>query len=99
MSPAVPRSAVDLRGALALCGTMLKYLSVSALFPGAVALWYSEPVWPFLGAGAIAAVVGLALERLGRSDEHPRVQGGLSRRVAHLAAGGVLRRVAVHLLG
>ena len=64
----MPRSAVDLRGALALCGTMLKYLSVSALFPAAVALWYSEPVWPFLGAGAIAAVVGLALERLGRSD-------------------------------
>jgi trk system potassium uptake protein TrkH len=60
-----PRPAVDVRGALALCGTLLKYLSASSLFPAAVALWYSESPWPFLAAGAIAAVAGFALERLG----------------------------------
>jgi trk system potassium uptake protein len=60
-----PRPAVDLRGALALCGTLLKYLSLSALFPTAVALWYSEPVWPFLAAGAIAVAVGIGLEQVG----------------------------------
>jgi trk/ktr system potassium uptake protein len=62
----VPRPAVNVRGGLGLCGTLLKYLSLSALFPASVALWYSEPPWPFLGAGAIAAAAGLALERLGR---------------------------------
>ena len=33
--------------------------------PTAIAVGYGEPFWPFLAAGAIAAGVGLALERLG----------------------------------
>jgi trk system potassium uptake protein TrkH len=56
---------VDVRGAVALCGTLLKYLSASALLPAAVALWYSEPPWPFLAAGAAALVASLLLERVG----------------------------------
>ena len=34
------------------------------LFPTAIALGYGEPFWPFLAAGAIAAAVGFALERV-----------------------------------
>jgi trk system potassium uptake protein TrkH len=60
---AARRSAVDLRGSLSLVGSLLKYLSLSALVPAAFAVGYDEPVLPFLGAGAIAAVVGYALER------------------------------------
>ena len=60
------RQGVELRGALGLVGTLTKYLSVAVLFPTALAIGYGEPVWPFLGAGAIMALVGLGLERLGR---------------------------------
>ena len=60
------RQAVELRGALGLVGTLTKYLSVAVLFPTALAIGYGEPIWPFLGAGAIMALVGLGLERLGR---------------------------------
>ena len=59
------RLAIDLPAALGLCGTLLRYLSLSSLFPAALALGYGEPFWPFLAAGAIAALVGTALERLG----------------------------------
>ncbi len=62
------RLSVDILGALALCGSLLKYLSVAVLFPIGVAIGYGEPFWPFLAAGAIAAAVGLALERIGGSD-------------------------------
>ncbi len=64
--PRPPRLAVELRGAFGLIGTLSKYLSVATLFPAALAIGYEEPFWPFLGAGAIVAVVGLGLERLGR---------------------------------
>jgi trk system potassium uptake protein TrkH len=57
---------VDLRGALALVGTLVKYLSLAVLFPVVLAIGYREPFWPFLVAGAIMAAIGLALERLGR---------------------------------
>jgi len=62
--PRRPRSAVDLAGALNLCGTLLRYLSIAALVPAAVALGYAEPVWPFLLAGLIAAGAGWGLERI-----------------------------------
>ena len=57
------RLAVDVPAAVNLVGTLGKYLGVAALFPVAVALWFSEPVWPFLAAGLITSGVGLALER------------------------------------
>jgi len=58
------RLAVDIRASLNLLGMLGKYLGVVVLFPAAVALWYSEPVWPFLATGAITSALGLALERL-----------------------------------
>jgi trk/ktr system potassium uptake protein len=57
---------IDVPGALALTGTMLAYLSVSAVVPIAFAIGYREPVWPFVAAGGIAGGVGLGLMRLGR---------------------------------
>jgi trk system potassium uptake protein TrkH len=57
---------IDVHGAIGLTGTMLAYLSLSALVPLAFAIGYREPIWPFVGAGAIAGGVGLALQRLGR---------------------------------
>ncbi|RDI73484.1 Trk-type K+ transport system membrane component [Gaiella occulta] len=67
--PRPPRVTVEVRGALGLVGTLTKYLSLATLFPAGVAIGYGEPPWPFLAAGAIAALAGLALERLGR-DSH-----------------------------
>ena len=58
------KSAVEVRAALALVGTLVKYLSVSAVFPAGVALWYREPPWPFVFAGLIAFGSGVALEHL-----------------------------------
>jgi trk system potassium uptake protein TrkH len=57
------RLAVDVPAAVNLVGTIGKYLGSTALFPAFFALGYSEPVWPFLAAGAIASGVGFALER------------------------------------
>jgi trk system potassium uptake protein len=56
---------VDVRSAIGLVGTNTKYLSLALLLPTVVALIYSEPPWPFLGAGAIAFAVGWLLERVG----------------------------------
>jgi trk system potassium uptake protein TrkH len=60
------RLALELGAALALTGTLVKYLSLAALFPAALAVGYGEPVWPFLAGGALAAGIGLALEQAGR---------------------------------
>lgn len=57
------RLAVDLPATANLVGMLGKYLGLAALFPTAVALWYREPVWPFLAAGAITSGTGFALER------------------------------------
>ena len=62
---------IDVAGALGLTGMMLAYLSLSALLPIAFAIGYGEPVWPFVGAGAIAGGVGLGLTRLGRRSPGP----------------------------
>jgi trk system potassium uptake protein TrkH len=62
------RLAVDVRATLGLAGLLLAYLSLSALLPAAVALWYGQPPWPFLGATAIGGAVGLGLHRLGRDS-------------------------------
>ena len=58
------RLKVDVAAALDVVGTLTKYLSVAALLPGVVALYYGEPVWPFLGAGSIMVTIGVLLERL-----------------------------------
>lgn len=64
-----PRLGVDLGPALSLVGTLVKYLSLAFLFPTAIAVGYGEPVWPFLAAGGVTAVVGLAVERSTPSGE------------------------------
>jgi trk system potassium uptake protein TrkH len=58
------RAAVDVTAAANLVGMLGKYLGVAALFPVPFALWYGEPLWPFLVAGAITSGLGYLLERL-----------------------------------
>ena len=62
---------IDVAGALGLTGTMIAYLSLSALVPVAFAIGYGEPLWPFVAAGAIAGGVGLGLIRIGRRSAGP----------------------------
>ena len=57
------RIAVDVVASANLIGTLGKYLGLAALLPTFVALWYGEPVWPFLAAGAITSGLGFVLER------------------------------------
>lgn len=61
------RLSVDLRAALNLVGAIAKYLSLACVFPIGIALGYSEPVWPFVAAGAIVGGGGWALEWLTRN--------------------------------
>jgi trk system potassium uptake protein TrkH len=57
------RLGVDVLGSLNLVGALLKYLSAATLFPIPFALWYSEPVWPFVLTGAGALAFGWGVER------------------------------------
>lgn len=66
---------VDVRAALGLTGTLLKLLSLAAIFPTLLAIGYSEPFWPFAVAGVAAAASGLALERL-RGDRGAGLREG-----------------------
>ena len=66
---------IDVRAALGLVGTLLKLLSLSAIFPAVLAVGYSESVWPFLAAGAIAGGIGLLLDRL-RGDRRAGLREG-----------------------
>ena len=68
--------AVDLRGATNLIGSLITYLSGATLVPAAVAVGYGETPVPFLAAGAIALLVGLALERATRGDFELRAREG-----------------------
>jgi trk/ktr system potassium uptake protein len=61
------RVALEVRGSLGLVGTLLKWLSLSPLFPAVLAVGYGESVTPFLAAVAVGGLTGIALERLGRS--------------------------------
>lgn len=58
------RIAIDVAAAFNLVGSLARYLGLAALLPAAVALWYGEPLWPFLAAGAITSGTGLVLERV-----------------------------------
>ncbi len=55
---------VDVLGSLNLVGALVKYLSLAMLFPLALAIGYSEPVWPFLFAGLTGGAFGWGLERV-----------------------------------
>jgi trk system potassium uptake protein TrkH len=85
------RLAVDIASAADLIGSLSKYLGLAALFPTLVALWYSEPFWPFLAAGAIVSGLGLVLERVTPSGAAVRVgvrEGFLVVSVTWLLAAG-----------
>lgn len=61
---------------LQVCGTLLKYLSLSALFPLIIALGYGEEWWPWVAAGAITAATGLLLERVPGDPQRVGVREG-----------------------
>jgi trk system potassium uptake protein TrkH len=55
---------VDIRGALNLVGSLVKYLSPAFLAPAAIAVGYGEAVWPFLVAGVVTFAFGAGIEGL-----------------------------------
>jgi trk system potassium uptake protein TrkH len=67
---------VDVGAALNLIGALVKYLSLTFLFPAGVSLYYDESPWPFLAAGAITAASGLAIERATRGKEQVGTREG-----------------------
>jgi trk system potassium uptake protein TrkH len=71
-----PIAGVGLGASFNLIGALLKYLSLAALMPAAIALGYSERAWPFVAAGAIAASVGWGLERVTQGKEQVGVREG-----------------------
>ncbi|HEU5262993.1 MAG TPA: potassium transporter TrkG, partial [Gaiellaceae bacterium] len=85
------RLAIDVPAAIHLIGTLGKYLSAAPLFPVPFALWYDEPFWPFLAAGAITYALGHLLERLtaGAGDRVGLREGFLVVAATWLFAAGV----------
>lgn len=67
---------MDVAAALNLVGAILKYMSLAALVPAAVAAGYSEDPWPFLAASGVAAAFGWALERVTQGKEQVGVREG-----------------------
>ena len=80
---------VDVRAALNLVGALLRYLSLTFLFPAAIALGYDETPWPFLASAAVTAGFGVALEAATRGKENvgPR-EGFLTVALTWLFAAG-----------
>ena len=70
MSQAVPRIgrprrlAIDVLAVANLVGTLAKYLGVVTAFPIALALYYGDPVWPYIVTGLGTSGVGYGVERL-----------------------------------
>jgi trk system potassium uptake protein TrkH len=82
---------VDVPAALDLVGTLARYLGLASVLPIAVALWYGEPFWPFLAAGAIVSGLGVVLERTTPSGAAVRVgvrEGFLVVSITWLLAAG-----------
>ena len=67
------RFAIDVTAVGNLVGTLAKYLGLVVAFPIAVALWYSDPVWPFIVTGLVTSSFGLGLERLTAHARHQPV--------------------------
>jgi trk system potassium uptake protein TrkH len=67
---------VDVAAALNLVATLIGALSLALLLPAAVALWYGESPWPFLGAGAITLAAAFAVERATRGHEQVGIREG-----------------------
>ncbi len=67
---------VEVGAALNLVGALLKYLSLAFLFPIALAIGYSEPVWPFVASGAVAGLGGWGLELATRGKQQVGIREG-----------------------
>jgi trk system potassium uptake protein TrkH len=70
------KTGVDVGASVNLVGALLKYFSLAFLFPIVLALGYSEPVWPFVAAGAITAAAGFGLELVTEGKETVGVREG-----------------------
>lgn len=70
MSQAAPRIgrprrlAIDVVAVANLVGTLAKYLGVVTVFPIGLALYYGDPVWPYIVTGLGTSGFGYGLERL-----------------------------------
>jgi len=60
------RLAIDVVAVANLVGTLAKYLGLVTVFPIALALYYGDPVWPYLVTGLGTSGFGFLLERLTR---------------------------------
>jgi trk system potassium uptake protein TrkH len=58
------RLAIDVVAVANLVGTLAKYLGIATVFPIALALYYGDPVWPYIVTGLGTSGLGFALERL-----------------------------------
>jgi trk system potassium uptake protein TrkH len=67
---------VEVGASLNLVGALLKYFSLAFALPVALALGYSEPVWPFLAGGIITAALGFGMERFTEGKEAVSVREG-----------------------
>jgi trk system potassium uptake protein TrkH len=67
---------VDVGAALNLVGALIRYLSLTFLFPAAIAVGYDEPAWPFLVAGLITAAAGSGLGFATRGKERVGAREG-----------------------
>jgi trk system potassium uptake protein TrkH len=67
---------VDVGASFNLVGALLKYFSLAFVLPVALALGYSEPVWPYLAGGAITAALGIGIERFTAGKEAVGVREG-----------------------
>ncbi len=65
---------VDVGSALNLVAALLRYLSLTFVFPVALAAGYGEPVWPFIVSGLVTAAAGVVLGAVtaGREGIGPR---------------------------
>jgi trk system potassium uptake protein len=81
---------VDVRGAVALVGSIIKYLSLALLVPAATAVAYSESPLPFLVAGGGGFAFGWVIERSGSGTEQIGAREGfLIVSLTWLAAAGL----------
>ncbi|MFC7212339.1 TrkH family potassium uptake protein [Natronoarchaeum sp. GCM10025321] len=63
------RIRVDWRESLNLTGTVLKYLALPLCFPLALAVYYREPLVPFLVTIALTLLVGVLFEQFESDDD------------------------------
>ncbi len=67
---------VEVGASLNLVGALLKYLSLTFLFPIPLAIGYSERWWSYAAAGAATALAGWGLERSTRGKERVGLREG-----------------------